>query len=77
MTVDNTLAGKVCSHTVIRMPGKAHAGVAPFVLLLVELDDGKRLLGHFKGSEPPRIDTRVRSENENPTPIFTTLPESP
>lgn len=51
--------GTVQSHTVIRVPGKAHAADAPFVLLLVRLDGGKCVLGHFRGSEPPPINSRV------------------
>jgi uncharacterized OB-fold protein len=69
MTVART--GTVQSHTIIRVPGKAHAADAPFVLLLVSLDDGSRVLGHFCDSEPPRIGTRVVTEGgENETMIF-------
>jgi uncharacterized OB-fold protein len=66
----NTLAGKVQSYTVIRVPGNAHAEAAPFVLLLVELDDGRRVLGHFLGHEPPAIDTRVVATPSLQTPVF-------
>ena len=41
------VTGMVQSHTIIRVPDKAHAGMAPFVLLLVALDDGTNTLGHF------------------------------
>jgi len=67
----NKLAGKVQSYTVIRVPGNAHAEAAPFVLLLVELDDGRRVLGHFSGREPPAIDTRVIAIPSPQTPVFT------
>jgi uncharacterized OB-fold protein len=77
MIAGSALTGKIYSHTVIRMPGRGHAADAPFVLLLVELDDGKRVLGHFQGSEPPPIDTRVRSDNKNPTPVFSIIQERP
>jgi uncharacterized OB-fold protein len=71
MTSTAPFLGTVQSHTVIRVPGKQHAAAAPFVLLLVELDDGKRLLGHFRGHEPPAISSRVESHGtEGETPIF-------
>ena len=57
--MSTTVAGTVQSHTTIRVPGKAHSADAPFVLLLVALDDGKRVLGHFGGSAPPPIGARV------------------
>jgi len=44
------MQGIVQSHTVIRVPDKAHAAMAPFVLLLVELANGKRVLGYFHGT---------------------------
>jgi uncharacterized OB-fold protein len=69
------LIGKVCSHTVIRVPGNAHADAAPFVLLLVELDDNTRMLGHFAGSEPPLIGSRVVAEKSATTPVFRTVEE--
>jgi uncharacterized OB-fold protein len=71
MTGTAPLHGTVQSHTVIRVPGKQHAAAAPFVLLLVELDDGKRMLGHFRGHQPPPISSRVVSDGtEGETPIF-------
>lgn len=48
-----SLQGSVQSHTIVRVADKAHAAMAPFVLLLVELAGGKRVLGHFNGAEPP------------------------
>ena len=78
MTADLSRQGTVQSHTVIRVPGKAHAAEAPlFVLLLVRLDTGKRILGHFQGSEPPPIDSRVcNSGAQNATPSFAILGET-
>ncbi len=35
--------GKVLSHTVIRTPGDAYTGQAPFAVGVVEMDDGVRL----------------------------------
>ena len=58
------LAGTVASHTTIRVAGNAHADQAPFVLLLVEGDDGSRSLGRFHGDEPPAIGTRVLAREE-------------
>lgn len=63
-------AGSVTSHTVIRVPGKANAAAAPFVLLLVACDDGRRCLGHFAGGTPPPIGARVRAEANSATPMF-------
>jgi len=54
-----TDAGTVYSHTTIRVAGNAHVGEAPFVLLLVDRDDGGRQLGRYRGDEPPAIGTRV------------------
>jgi uncharacterized OB-fold protein len=72
----NELVGTVQSHTVIRVPGNVHAEAAPFVLLLVELDDGKRVLGHFSGSEPPAIDTCVKANQSEGTPVFSIAEET-
>ena len=63
--------GTVQSHTIIRVPDKAHAGKAPFVLLLVALDGGKRVLGHFDSADPPAIGSRVAAGAvENGTIVF-------
>jgi uncharacterized OB-fold protein len=64
------LQGMVQSHTIIRVPDKAHATKAPFVLLLVELADGKRVLGHFDRAEPPAIGSRVTDEPSELTLVF-------
>ena len=70
--------GTVQSHTVIRVSDKAHAAMAPFVLLLVELADGKRVLGHFDRTEPPAIGARVTADVvEKETPVFRVLKETP
>jgi hypothetical protein len=45
--------------------------MAPFVLLLVELANGKRVLGHFHGVSPPVIGSRVIADAfEQKTPVF-------
>ena len=63
--------GVVQAHTVIRVPDRAHAGQAPFVLLLVALDGGRRVLGHYDRLEPPAIGSRVVSTTMHPeTPVF-------
>jgi uncharacterized OB-fold protein len=64
------LAGKVYSHTTIRVPGNKHINAAPFVLLIVDLDSGERVLGHFAGSAPPLIDARVCGNASDTTPVF-------
>jgi uncharacterized OB-fold protein len=72
------LRGIVQSHTVIRVPGQQLAAEGPFVLLLVELDDGQRVLGRFNGPEPPPINSRVMAQaKENATPSFRIAEETP
>lgn len=67
----NLEQGTVQSHTIIRVPDKAHAGQAPFVLLLVALDGGKNVLGHFDSADPPVIGSRVVIRAvANGTPVF-------
>jgi uncharacterized OB-fold protein len=68
---DEALSGTVHSHTVIRVPGKQHPSAGPFVLLLIKLDDGRHVLGHFDKTEPPAISSRVvGSVSESKTPLF-------
>lgn len=72
----SALQGTVQSHTIIRVPDKAHAAMVPFVLLLVDIG-GKRVLGHFDGVDPPAIGARVAADTkENETPIFRVLQET-
>jgi uncharacterized OB-fold protein len=71
------LTGEVYSHTVIRFPGNVHAEAAPFVLLLVNLDDGKRVLGHFDAAEPPAIGARVAAIASDATPLFSLVERKP
>jgi uncharacterized OB-fold protein len=67
----SAFAGTVLSHTVIRMPGRAHSEDAPFMLLLVRTDAGKNILGHFADRHPPPIGSRVKGNaSENETPVF-------
>jgi uncharacterized OB-fold protein len=74
VTGDLSRQGTVQSHTVIRVPGKAHAANAPFVLLLVRLDNGNHILGHFYDNKPPPINSRVStSAAQNETPSFSIL----
>ena len=69
--------GTVQSHTVIRVPDKAHATQAPFVLLLVALDGGKQVLGHFDTAEPPQIGSRVTAQAaDNQTLVFRLVEKS-
>ena len=66
-----TMQGTVQSHTIIRMPDKTHATMAPFVLLLVELANGKRVLGHFHAISAPAIGSRVTADtSQQQTPVF-------
>ena len=69
--------GTVQSHTIIRVPDKAHAAQAPFVLLLVALDGGKQMLGHFDTAEPPEIGSRVTAQAaDNKTLVFRLVEKS-
>jgi uncharacterized OB-fold protein len=69
--------GTVYSHTTIRVAGNAHAAEAPFVLLLIDGDDGSRLLGRFSSEEPPEVGARVRArENPAGVPVFEPAEES-
>ncbi len=71
------VVGTVESHTVIRVPDKAHADQAPFVLLLVVLDGGKHVLGHFDRPDPPAIGSRVTAEAaDDQTPEFRLVEKS-
>lgn len=72
-----SVLGTVQSHTVIRVPDKAHADQVPFVLLLVALDNGKHVLGHFDQPEPPTIGSRVTAEAaDNRTHVFRLVEQS-
>lgn len=74
----SAIQGTVQSHTIIRVSDKAHAAMAPFVLLLVELSDGKRVLGHFHGAVPPSIGSHVTADPSEPeTPVFRALEGTP
>ena len=65
------ISGTVHSHTVINLPGRAHAAAAPFVLLLVDTGKGRHLLGHFSGAVAPSIGDRVvTTASKDGTPVF-------
>jgi uncharacterized OB-fold protein len=71
------LRGKVYSHTVVRVPGGARAEAVPFVLLMVELEGGRRMLAHYAGKEPPAIGTRVNAPPTDKVPVFSPVQEAP
>lgn len=58
--------GTVYSHTTIHVAGNAQAADVPFVLVLVDCDDGVRRLGRWAGTWAPtigsRADARLASE---------------
>jgi uncharacterized OB-fold protein len=71
------LAGRVYSHTRIRVPGAAHADRGPFALVLVELDDGGRVLGRLESEAVPEIGAAVAADAEaGSVPIFRFAEES-
>jgi uncharacterized OB-fold protein len=59
------IRGTVYSHTTIRVPGTAQAADVPFALLLVDTDQGGRVLGRLHGQEIPAIGTRVLAAADN------------
>lgn len=70
------LNGTVYSHTTIRVPGAKHADRGPFALVLVDLDDGRRVLGHLSGEEPPLpIGARVTTDIDAATLTFRAIEE--
>ena len=65
------IAGIVHSHTVINLPGRAHAAAAPFVLLLVDTGKGSNVLGHFSEAAAPSIGVRVvATADRDGTPVL-------
>lgn len=72
MNENQAILATVLSSTVVRVPGAAHAVSAPFILLLVEAEAGRKMLGHFEGLQPPSIGSRVISNGrKNGTLLFT------
>lgn len=47
--------GVVYSHTVVHRGERAFAGVAPFVLAYVELDEGPRIMTNVVGCDPTEV----------------------
>lgn len=70
------LQGKVYSHTIVRMAGRVRAEAVPFVLLMVELEGGRRILAHYAGSEPPAIGTAVIAPPTDKVPVFSPVQEA-
>ena len=69
------LAGRVYSHTTIRVPGTGHADRGPFTLVLVDLNGGGRVLGRLATAplpeSAPDIGTPVTgSTGDDNVPIF-------
>lgn len=65
------VTGTIHSHTVINLPGRAHAPDAPFVLVLVDTGAGRHVLGHFSGAGAPAIGAQVAVTGHNgDTPVF-------
>lgn len=70
------ISGRVYSSTVIRVPGARQEGEAPFVVLLVEREDGTRLLGRYTDGESPSIGSPVvERERRDGVPIFAPVKE--
>ncbi len=72
--------GKVYSHTVVRRAmHPAFREDLPYVLAIVELDEGPRLTTNIVGVEPEgvRVDMRVRAAYDDVTPDITLLKFEP
>lgn len=54
--------GAVVSWTVIRNPPKEYEKYAPYVVALIELDDGVRILSQVVDVEPEEMKTRMKVE---------------
>ncbi|MFQ6053526.1 MAG: Zn-ribbon domain-containing OB-fold protein [Candidatus Bathyarchaeia archaeon] len=54
--------GAVVSWTVIRNPPKEYAKYAPYVVALIELDGGARILSQVVDVEPDELETGMRVE---------------
>jgi uncharacterized OB-fold protein len=71
MSTNRIVKGTILSSTVIRVPGAAHAASAPFTLLLVEVEGGRHVLGHFEGAIAPDIGATVIAQaSEGNTLVF-------
>jgi uncharacterized OB-fold protein len=55
-------AGKVVSWTVIRSPPEGYEKYAPYVVGLIELDDGMRLLSQLTDVAPEQVKSGMRVE---------------
>jgi len=52
--------GKVISYTVIRVLPREFQGLEPYVIALIELDDGTRLLSQLTDVDPEEVSTGIR-----------------
>jgi uncharacterized OB-fold protein len=54
--------GSIVSWTVVRNPPASYRKYSPFVVALVELDDGVRILSQIVDVEPDEVETGMRVE---------------
>ena len=52
--------GKVISYTVVRVPSKEFKGLEPYIVALIELDDGTRLIAQLTDVSPEEVRTGIR-----------------
>lgn len=52
--------GRVLSYTVIRVPPREFQEYAPYIIALIELDDGTKLLSQLTDVSPEEIRTGIR-----------------
>jgi uncharacterized OB-fold protein len=57
--------GEVYSATAVRVPPAALVGAAPYVVVMVRLDEGILVLGRWQGEETPGIGARVSATEQD------------
>lgn len=60
--------GKIVSFTSISIPPESHRGKAPYLVVMVELDEGSWIMGNVRGPDPANtsieiIGQRVKMDN--------------
>jgi uncharacterized protein len=67
-TVEVGGRGKIVSFTVVCIPPESHRGRTPYLVVLVELDEGSWIMGNLNGVDPANVTTdiigrRVKMDN--------------
>jgi uncharacterized OB-fold protein len=65
------MKGTIYTQTIVHSAPEAFVADAPYQLVIVRLDDGRRVTGRIAGSERVAIDDAVElAEERNGTPYF-------